>query len=356
MAASDAMIDPAIADSGVSYSPHHNHEHDVVNVDGKDDGASVASDTEEIFAPNPAASYAASAAAYAASAAATAVAATQSASPAPAPAPTAQMAMAQAHVPSPSPGPPPAQTPASPVSTASAAAAAAAAAAAVAAAAATPMARVQQYNPVAHGHLVLYLAALHGSRITADNLAGSFAPPLNHEKLLDWWRVRLTTSAVFLLLRTPYESSTAPGGAGAGGAAAAAKKVQGTDLVGVIMLRSHPAETSPHVATVDLLLVNLQYRQLGGERQLLQTVERQALREGRTLLTAEAESKSSMANMYTTLGFTEAGQIPGMVLRPATGEKRSLSIFYKDLEQAAAAQAAAQSVASSSRQSPVAQS
>ncbi|CAK7218938.1 hypothetical protein SCUCBS95973_003652 [Sporothrix curviconia] len=349
------MIDPSMADSGVSSafdSPHNHHDVDI-DVDGngndKDDGASVTSDTEEIFAPtNPAAAYAA---AYVASAAAArSPQSASSASIAPTAPMTIEQAQAQASAPVPAPVPP-VQTPASPASTASAAAvAAAAAAAAVAAAAATPMARVQQYSPVAHGHLALYLAALHGSRITADNLAGSFAPPLNHEKLLEWWRVRLTTSAVFLLLRTPYETTAAtttpttttpvP--------VAPAKKVLGTDLVGVIMLRSHPAETSPHVATVDLLLVNLQYRQLGGERQLLQTVERQALREGRTLLTAEAESKSSMANMYMSLGFTEAGQIPGMVLRPTTGEKRPLSIFYKDLEQAAAAM--------SSRQSPAAQS
>lgn len=188
-----------------------------------------------------------------------------------------------------------------------------------------PPATVHQYAPAAHGHLVLYLAALHGARITADNLSGSFAPPLNHEKLLDWWRVRLTTSAVFLLLRPPTLPTplTPP----------IPTKVTGPDLVGVIMLRSHPAETSPHVASVELLLVNLQYRQRGGERQLLQTVEQQAVLEGRTLLTAEAESQSTTAAMFAELGFTEAGRIPGMVQRPATGEKRAQSIFYKDLTQ-----------------------
>ncbi len=36
--------------------------------------------------------------------------------------------------------------------------------------------------------------------------------------------------------------------------------------------------------------------------------------------------------MYARLGFTEAGRIPGMLLRPS-GDKRDLSYFYKSLAQ-----------------------
>ena len=229
--------------------------------------------------------------------------------------------------------------------------------------AAVPATFVQHYNPAAHAHLALYLAALHGSRITADNLSGTFAPPLHHEKLLDWWKVQLTTSAVFLLIRPPqavvngnssgygnnYQSQPQPPNPPHYAQHPLQQsKISGQDLVGVIMLQSHPSETSPHVATIELLLVNLHYRQLGGERQLLETVEQQAVLEGRTLLvsphcprvltpiyankqTAETESDSSIANMFKDLGFTEAGRIPGMINRPLTGERRAQSIFYKDL-------------------------
>ncbi|CAK7265661.1 hypothetical protein SEPCBS57363_001696 [Sporothrix epigloea] len=330
MATSDAMIDPAITGSSISTtfgSSHYSH-----NVDCHGDGETTVYNTEDFFETDLSVPFV-----------------VQSAPLAPVP--------AQTYSPSPAPYQSPAPTRQSASTAATAAAAVAAAAAATSAV--TPAECIQQYNPTAHGHLVLYLAALHGSRITADNLSGSFVSPLKHDKLLGWWRTRLTTSAVFLLLRSPSDEGAPTIKAEPG--AATAQKVQGPDLVGVIMLRSHPAETSPHVATIDLLLVNLQYRQLGGERQLLQTVERQALREGRTLLTAETETNSSMASTYKSLGFTEAGQIPGMILRPATGEKRALSIFYKDLKQAAAQEAAAaaaraQSVASSPRQSPAVQS
>ncbi|KAL1898569.1 hypothetical protein Sste5346_003473 [Sporothrix stenoceras] len=336
MASSHPLVDPSITGSEVSTAMHSPHPQGTQDADATEDAASSTSD-DAFFVSQAIASNSASASAYAASAAASVAAAAAaaagntpsnvhhhaSASPAPAPAPASVH-----HAASPSPN--------------------------IGAAAPIPAAaRVQKYNPALHSHLVLYLAALHGARITSENLSGSFAPPLNHEKLLDWWRVRLTTSAVFLLLRsTPFPTSTAtqmsqqstaaaalaasasavPSSSPGGSPAPA--KVAGPDLVGVIMLRSHPAETSPHVALVELLLVNLQYRQLGGERQLLETVERQALLEGKTLLTAEAESKSNTAIMFSTLGFTEVGQVPGMVLRPSTGEKRALSIFYKDLEQA----------------------
>ncbi|CAK7269622.1 hypothetical protein SEPCBS119000_003664 [Sporothrix epigloea] len=322
MTTSDAMIDPAIAGPGVSTvydSPHHHFtdsdgqgdDQEDEQGDNQGDDASTDYDADDFFAPDPQVPYST----------------TQPAPPAPA---TKSATPATPATPAKSDTPPSAPSSApTPVthslSAATAAAAAAAAVATAAALAAAPAATVHRYDPGAHGHLVLYLAALHGSRITADNLSGSFVPPLNHEKLLDWWRTKLTTSAVFLLLRKPSDE------AAAAASAAAAKKIKGTDLAGVIVLSSHPAETSPHVAAVDLLLVNLPYRQLGGERMLLQTVEQKALLEGRTLLTAETESNSSMATTYKLLGFTEAGRVPGMVLRPASGEKRAMSIFYKTL-------------------------
>ncbi|ERS96794.1 uncharacterized protein SPSK_01224 [Sporothrix schenckii 1099-18] len=314
MAPSNSLVDPAITGSEASTAMHSPHPHGAQDRDATEDATSSSEADDALFvspanASNSASAYAASAAASVAAAAAAAAANTpgvhhhvSTASPSASPAPAAPLGGASA-----SPRPSPAASAASHVASPDAAS--------------IPAAHVQKYNPAVHSHLVLYLAALHGARITSDNLSGSFAPPLNHEKLLDWWRDRLTTSAVFLLLRSSPVSSSS----------AAPAKAAGPDLVGVIMLRSHPAETSPHVASVELLLVNLQYRQLGGERQLLQTVERQALLEGRTLLTAEAESKSNTASMYSALGFTEVGQIPGMVLRPSTGEKRAQSIFYKDL-------------------------
>ncbi|EFX03268.1 gcn5-related n-acetyltransferase [Grosmannia clavigera kw1407] len=172
---------------------------------------------------------------------------------------------------------------------------------------------IQMFDSAVHGHLVLYLAALHGSCITHDGLSGSFSPPLHHEKLLAWWKVRLASSVVLLWL-LPSDAA----------------KPAASDLVGAVMLRSHPAETSHHVAAVELLLVNPRERQKGGERLLLAAVEQQAVAAGRTLLTAETDADSPAALTFAELGFVEAGRIPGFVVRPS-GEKRDQLVLYKNL-------------------------
>lgn len=178
---------------------------------------------------------------------------------------------------------------------------------------------VQVFSPALHGHLVLYLAALHGSCITHDGLSGTFALPLHHEKLLAWWKVRLASSTV-LLWFLPFSAAVSVAGG----------RPSASDLVGAAMLSNHPAETSPHVAVVELLLVNPRQRNLGGELLLMAAAEQQALAAGKTLLTAETDADSPAARTFTELGFVEAGRIPDFVMRP-TGEKRDQVVLYKNL-------------------------
>lgn len=131
----------------------------------------------------------------------------------------------------------------------------------------------QVFSSALHAHLIPYLAALHASCITHDQMAGTFLPPLNHEKLLAWWKSRIAeanagTTVILLLLEGPVT----------------ADKPKGSDLMGSIMLRLHPAQTSPHCAFVESLLVSPRYRRRGGARSLIASVETEALRLGKTLL------------------------------------------------------------------------
>ncbi|OAA58093.1 gcn5-related n-acetyltransferase [Niveomyces insectorum RCEF 264] len=224
-----------------------------------------------------------------------------------------------------------------------------------------PSLTVQRFAPARHAHLVLYLAALHAACITHDGLSGSFLPPLHHEKLLTWWKVRLAETAVFLLLDDEAEATAAAATATSAITAGAPGRA-GSHLVGAAMLRPHPAETSPHVAAVELLLVCPRHRRQQQPRQqqeqkqqqepwwdarpagaeagqiLLDCVAAHARAEGRTLLTAETEADSAAAALFLALGFTEAGRIPGFVLRrPGVtgggggGAKRDQLLLYKDL-------------------------
>lgn len=129
------------------------------------------------------------------------------------------------------------------------------------------------FSSAEHAHLTPYLAALHASCVTHDHMMGTFLPPLNHEKLLAWWKDRIAeanagTRLILLLL-----SESAPG-----------TRAKGPELVGVVMLGMPASETGPFRAHVEDLLVSPRYRRRGGARALMAAVEAEAAARGRTLL------------------------------------------------------------------------
>jgi len=129
------------------------------------------------------------------------------------------------------------------------------------------------FSQAEHSQLVPYLAALHASCITHDRMIGTFLPPLHHEKLLSWWKERIAevnggTRVIVLLL-----NDAAPG-----------LRADGKDLMGVAMLEIPKSETGPFRGYVEKVLVSTKYRGHGGARALMEVVESEALRHGRTVL------------------------------------------------------------------------
>ena len=53
-------------------------------------------------------------------------------------------------------------------------------------------AEARVFDPAAHSHLTPYLAGLHAQCITRDLMTGSFIPPLDNSKLLNWWKDRIS--------------------------------------------------------------------------------------------------------------------------------------------------------------------
>lgn len=129
------------------------------------------------------------------------------------------------------------------------------------------------FSPDQHGHLVPWIAALHASCMTMDRMIGPFLPPLENGKLLGWWRERIAESnqgtrvIVLLLPETP------PG-----------SKPVGNDLRGLAMLKLSDTETGSFRGKIDTLLVNQKYRRQGGAKALVDALEYEAARRGRTLL------------------------------------------------------------------------
>ena len=180
------------------------------------------------------------------------------------------------------------------------------------------------FSPQAHANLIPYLAALHASCITHDNQALTFLPPLSHEKLLSWWKDRIAeassdTRLIWILVKddAPRPSEQA--------------QVAGPDLVGVVMLSTPFSETGPFRASVEKLLVHVNWRRRGGAKKLLQVLEAGARERGRTLLTLDTETDSDADFLYKRVGYVEFGRIPKHALSP-TGELKECTFYYKHLE------------------------
>jgi hypothetical protein len=141
---------------------------------------------------------------------------------------------------------------------------------------ATPAVHI--FSAAEHSHLLPYLAALHASCVTHDHLIGDFLPPLNHEKLLSWWRERIAEASVaatriILLLLSETEPGT---------------RAKGPELMGVVMLAMPASETGQFRGYVEKLLLSPRYRRQGGASNLMVVLEVEAAKRGRTLLVSRS--------------------------------------------------------------------
>lgn len=132
---------------------------------------------------------------------------------------------------------------------------------------------VALFSPSQHSHLIPYLAAIHASCITHDRTIATFLPPLSHEKLLTWWKERIAEvndgkRLIFILLNQPEPSA----------------RPKGPDVMGVVMLSMPYSETGPFRGIVEKLLVHKSFRGKGGARTLINALEAEAAKRGRTTL------------------------------------------------------------------------
>jgi len=85
-------------------------------------------------------------------------------------------------------------------------------------------------------------------------------------------------------------------------------------LAGTVTLTLATAQNQPHRADVAKLLVDPSARGLGLARALMQRLEQEALRAGRTLLTLDTRAGDKAEQLYRSMGWQELGTIPGYAL------------------------------------------
>ncbi|AXE28866.1 GNAT family N-acetyltransferase [Chromobacterium phragmitis] len=126
-----------------------------------------------------------------------------------------------------------------------------------------------------------------------------------------------------------WRDKTLPGVAG-GGRVLLAALLDGR-LAGSAQLDCDTPPNQPHRAEVCKLLVHPDCRRQGIARALMAELENQARRRGRSLLTLDTASGDKAEPLYRSLGYQEAGRIPGYAW-DGRGEKlQATTLMYKTL-------------------------
>jgi GNAT superfamily N-acetyltransferase len=101
-------------------------------------------------------------------------------------------------------------------------------------------------------------------------------------------------------------------------------------LVGTVQVILALPPNQPHRAEIAKLLVHRSARKRGIAQRLMEQAESEARAEGKTLLVLDTVSGDDAERLYTRLGWTRVGVIPGYALYP-DGRPCDTTVFWKAL-------------------------
>jgi GNAT superfamily N-acetyltransferase len=104
-------------------------------------------------------------------------------------------------------------------------------------------------------------------------------------------------------------------------------------VCGTVQLSFDLPENQPHRADVAKMLVHRRARRQGIAAALMRAAEDTAIECGRTLLVLDTVTGTTADRLYTRLGWTRVGEIPGFALMP-DGAPCPTTFFYRRLGEA----------------------
>ncbi|KFY37494.1 hypothetical protein V495_07144 [Pseudogymnoascus sp. VKM F-4514 (FW-929)] len=159
-------------------------------------------------------------------------------------------------------------------------------------------------------------ATLHRRCITEDAMVATFLPPLDDDKIRDYW----------LRLIRQCQSSTPESGE----RVIVYLKEDGA-ISGVASLLLPWSQTGSHRAWIEKLMVDGRLRQRGIARRMMDELERIAVEKGKWILLLDTETGSKAEKVYPKLGYVEYGKIPDYSVSPEGRVLKTETFFYKDL-------------------------
>lgn len=161
----------------------------------------------------------------------------------------------------------------------------------------------------ASGDIVQELASLLVDAIESG--AGiSFMAGLRVEEAAAWWRKALSSATSRTVVLVARDEA---------------------GVVGTVQLQPAWPPNQPHRADVAKLIVHRRGRRRGIARALMEELERQARQQRFTLLVLDTCKGTAAERLYSTLGWTRVGEVPGFAFNP-DGTLCDTVFFYKQLE------------------------
>jgi GNAT superfamily N-acetyltransferase len=102
------------------------------------------------------------------------------------------------------------------------------------------------------------------------------------------------------------------------------------ELVGTVQVILSLPPNQPHRGEIAKLLVHRRARRRGIAQLLMVQAESEARAEGKTLLVLDTVTGDGAESLYTKLGWTRVGVIPGYALYP-DGRPCDTTVFFKNL-------------------------
>jgi GNAT superfamily N-acetyltransferase len=101
-------------------------------------------------------------------------------------------------------------------------------------------------------------------------------------------------------------------------------------LVGTVQVNLALPPNQPHRGEIAKLLVHRSARKRGVAQRLMEQAELEARAAGKTLLVLDTVTGDNAERLYTRLGWTRVGVIPGYALYP-DGRPCDTTVFWKEL-------------------------
>jgi ribosomal protein S18 acetylase RimI-like enzyme len=107
--------------------------------------------------------------------------------------------------------------------------------------------------------------------------------------------------------------------------------VSSDTAVGTVQLETRLPPNQPHRCEVSKMAVHPHHRRRGIARSLMQALEGHARARGKTLITLDTKTGDAAQSLYASLGYAEAGIVPGFALDPDRKAFHSTTYMYKSL-------------------------